>query len=100
MKEMLLTFLIFGLLTVGMLALAARALFAAMIRRIREESLTPQDLAALETAADELVRKIEEAADTAIARLEAKKREFGELPRNRDALILSSSNLLDDEMKI
>ena len=99
MKELFLTLGVFGILTVGLLAFFMRLISRAVKRGIAEESLTPQDLLALQSAADELVRRIEEAADSAIARLEAKEREVGELPRNRDAVILSSSNLLDDEME-
>jgi len=92
MKELLLTLSIFGLLTIAILALAARALSAAMIRKIREESLTPRDLSALESAADELVQRMNDAADAAISRLEAKEKKVRELLRTGDAALLSSSD--------
>jgi len=98
MKELLLTLSIFGLLTIAILALAARALSAAMIRKIREESLTPRDLSALESAADELVQRINDAADAAISRLEAKEQKVRELLHAGDAVILSSSAVLDTRL--
>ena len=90
MHELFLTVCVFSLLLTGLIAYFARAAFRAAMRRINTESLTPQDIAALHDAADDLVRRIDEAADAAIARLDAKEREVRELLETRDALILSA----------
>ena len=92
MSELLLTIAIFGILAVGLFAFAVRRISGAVMRKVREDSLTPQDLSALEDAADELVRRIEEATNAAIARLEAKERELRELLQTRDVLIPFSSD--------
>ena len=92
MSELLLTIAIFGILAVGLSAFAVRRISGALMRKVRDDSLTPQDLSALRDAADELVRRIEEATNASIARLEAKERELRELLQTRDVLILSSSD--------
>ena len=77
LSELLPAIAVFSILTVAALALIGRTLLRALTQRIGRESLTPQDVLALQSAVDEMTGRIDEAADRAVARLEARERDEG-----------------------
>ncbi len=89
MKEILVTLGIFSLFVVGIIALAIKWVFGLTLNKIKSDSLTPEDILELRAAADELVKRINEAADNAISRIENREARLRELLSFTDSVILS-----------